>query len=429
MVDSTDFLNPRITKMLFLLILLALGSGCGSENGAADMRDPSAWTVMVYMAGDNDISDAAFADINEMEQVGSSSDVRVVAQVEFDPDSPPFPPGNTLRGMIIKDSDPAVLGSDLTDIGNKDMTDPQTLTEFITWAAWKYPAEHYLLLLWGHGSGWKSSPSSSLVSKGMFTDQTSSGTAHLMAISELAEAVHDSTVVFDLINLDSCLMGMYEVAHAFKDISQYLTVSEGLYPIDGDPYAEILESLRKNPQMNGCGLADIILDACREFYEPRGIRFTKSAIDLSRVHELRTALSQLVDVLLLDFDTHVPTILDARESSVSFTYTTDQYASHDLGDFLDRLDERTDDGEVSGAIHFLRHELDACVSANEVFTPLDGDPVLRSQGLSIYLPASTQVSSTELSRYSELPCNQGEEANWADLVSLLMVTENGVALQ
>ncbi|MDT8273621.1 MAG: clostripain-related cysteine peptidase, partial [Desulfomonilia bacterium] len=203
------------------------------------------------MAGDADISDAAFADFNEMEQVGSSPEVRIVAQVEFDPQREPYPPGSTLRGLITPDDDPDAIGSDLADIGNRDMTNPQTLREFITWAASRYPARNYLLLLWGHGTGWKPLSFSVLQPKGMFTDQSSdqTSTGTLMAIGDLAGAILDSGIVFDVINLDACLMGMYEVAFELQDCAHYLSFSQGLYPIHGDPYTEILRSLGKNPRM------------------------------------------------------------------------------------------------------------------------------------------------------------------------------------
>jgi hypothetical protein len=40
------------------------------------------WTVMVYMAADNNLEPAALMDLNEMEGVGSSSNVNIVAEVD-----------------------------------------------------------------------------------------------------------------------------------------------------------------------------------------------------------------------------------------------------------------------------------------------------------------------------------------------------------
>jgi hypothetical protein len=44
------------------------------------------WTVMIYMAGDNDLDPAALDDIAELARVGSSEDVNVLVQLDRDKD-------------------------------------------------------------------------------------------------------------------------------------------------------------------------------------------------------------------------------------------------------------------------------------------------------------------------------------------------------
>ncbi len=36
-----------------------------------------------------------------------------------------------------------------------DMGNPQTLTDFVNWAKTFYPAQHYALIVWDHGAGWR----------------------------------------------------------------------------------------------------------------------------------------------------------------------------------------------------------------------------------------------------------------------------------
>jgi len=400
---------------------LVLSWGCGSTSAQEDEPVLSQWTVMVYMAGDADISDAAFADFNEMEQVGSSTEVRIVAQVEFDPRREPYPPGSTLRGLITPDDDPDAIGSDLADIGNRDMTNPQTLREFITWAASRYPARNYLLLLWGHGTGWKPLSFSAMQSKGMFTDQSSDQTSAgtLMAIGDLAGAILDSGIVFDVINLDACLMGMYEVAFELQDCAHHLSFSQGLYPIHGDPYAEILRSLGENPRMISRELSRTIVQKTSEFYEARGVGFTKSSLDLSGLQDLHEGISRVADLILLDFDRLSGNVRQARDESLHFHITTGQYTSTDLGDFLTRLGKFTGDEELDEAVYDLRNLLAECVVENGVFSP-SMEPLGRSQGLSIYLPAPGEANATDLERYSGLSCNQGSPTTWADLVTAVV---------
>ncbi|PIP08843.1 MAG: hypothetical protein COX51_02100, partial [Syntrophobacteraceae bacterium CG23_combo_of_CG06-09_8_20_14_all_50_8] len=49
---------------------------------AANASNKAKWTVMVYMAGDNNLDGAALRDIAEMAKVGSTKDVNVLVQLD-----------------------------------------------------------------------------------------------------------------------------------------------------------------------------------------------------------------------------------------------------------------------------------------------------------------------------------------------------------
>ena len=51
------------------------------------MRSRAKWTVMVYMAGDNNLESAAMVDLKEMAKVGSTSDVNIVVQLDRERDN------------------------------------------------------------------------------------------------------------------------------------------------------------------------------------------------------------------------------------------------------------------------------------------------------------------------------------------------------
>jgi hypothetical protein len=48
----------------------------------------------------------------------------------------------------------ALPGSEVADWGERNMGDPQTLVDFVTWSKANYPADHYALYFWGHGWSW-----------------------------------------------------------------------------------------------------------------------------------------------------------------------------------------------------------------------------------------------------------------------------------
>jgi len=114
---------------------------------ARTARAKKRWTVMVYLAGDNNLDRAGVADLAEMKRVGSTHDVSVVAQ--FDRAGRK---GLTNRYFLRKGTP---LAEDVvTALGETNTGDPAVLRDFVAWAARDHPAEHYMLVIWNHGAGW-----------------------------------------------------------------------------------------------------------------------------------------------------------------------------------------------------------------------------------------------------------------------------------
>ena len=110
------------------------------------------WTALVYLAGDNgrflsSLEGEGVSDLLEMKDVGSSDTLDIVAQFDAMTDHA------SRRYHISKGGR---LAHDLVlDLGDTNSGDAQVLLDFITWGVRAYPAQHYLLVLWNHGSGWK----------------------------------------------------------------------------------------------------------------------------------------------------------------------------------------------------------------------------------------------------------------------------------
>jgi hypothetical protein len=112
---------------------------------------PAAWTIMVYQAGDNNLEDDLDGDFQEMELgVNGTKQVNVLVQQDREAQD------GVWRYEVLPDSDLQAVGSKL--VGHSD-SEPdtgnwQTLADFGQWAAVCYPAEYYVLVVSGHGTGW-----------------------------------------------------------------------------------------------------------------------------------------------------------------------------------------------------------------------------------------------------------------------------------
>ena len=114
------------------------------------------WNFLVYLDGDNNLYSQAITDVNEMEEIGSNQDVNIIVLVDR------IPEDNASNGdwtttrlyYITQDSDTSTISSTLlADLGERDMSDPNTLRDFVIYCQNNFPAEKTCLTLWNHGGG------------------------------------------------------------------------------------------------------------------------------------------------------------------------------------------------------------------------------------------------------------------------------------
>jgi hypothetical protein len=102
---------------------------------------------MVYLAADNNLTNFGIDSLKQMKAVCGDS-VNILAEFYSGPRRP------TKRYLF---DHKTILGSIEQDVINespaKDAGDPANLTAFVEWAANHYEAEHYFLIIWGHGAG------------------------------------------------------------------------------------------------------------------------------------------------------------------------------------------------------------------------------------------------------------------------------------
>ncbi len=420
----------KILRYIFLSFIIVLGlisivgtnvpDPLGSDDDSSKTSGTK-WTYMVYIAGDNNLSDAAIGDINEMEQVGSNDSVNAVVQVEYSQQYTPGVSLNTMRGRIVQDNDLTTINSPLEDMGeNLDMGVKATLTDFIKWATTNYPADYYALVLWDHGAGWKLSRQTGGVVRGALQDETS-GT--FMSLPDLASAVSESGVQLDIINFDACLMAMYEVVYEFNGLTDYMVFSEEVEPGDGDPYNTILQDLVDNPNMTPSELAITITKKFKEFYQSYNrTNITKSAVDMSKTTQLHNQICELAQFMNNDIDNERVYIQDARDNSINYQYPENR----DLGDFLGNYINLTSNSDIINKMIEIQTTLTEMVISNEIFSPTENDPITGSDGLAIFLPKRNEVTTDDLTKYSLLAVNQSRvigESTWGSFVDLLITGE------
>lgn len=385
--------------ILLLAIFLPLLSGCGGGS-ASPINPPGGrgtlkWTVMVFMNAANDLDDYSELNINQMEQVQTNPNVRVVVQWKR---AARFAPSGswtgTRRYLIQYDTDAQRINSRLVqDMGEGiDMGSADTLREFIQWARATYPADRYALVIWNHGSGWRSRAAfrGRAVS---FDDEL--GTS--IKIWELPTAIRPTSAdpVMDVLLFDASLMQMLEVAYECRNIARYIVGSEESPPGEGYPYHEILKPLMDNSDVAPVQWASAIPNIFVNWYHanfPSYRNITQSAVDASRLENVATALDALAGSLLEKRTLYAVSLARARQDAQNYS-TYPEY--RDLWRAAELIKQYTSDPELTQRVNALQFALQQAVIANNRDTRA-GARVFHSYGLSIYYPDS----GSYLGRYS-----------------------------
>jgi hypothetical protein len=428
------------------------------------------WTVLINMAADNDLIPYAYLNLLEMEaqddagtQAASTERTDVVVQL----DTPG--PGGLRRLLMLSQGeryDDTLTLSQLARRRESDLRSPvieqlaegadaaAQLRDFLAWGARRYPAEHYLVVVWGHGEGWAAAqppaagqapaarpplpavptalddPFGGRFRGGLAFDWTQRSYLDIPALAEALLALeHTVGRPVDVYAADACLMQMAEVATELRDSARFVISSAYLQDFVGLPYRALLARLNKSSSPGDDSdparqLALSIPTLYAESLDParnplRGRiaaelrkRFTMSVVATDELRrDLLPALGEL-GTALDAYQAEDP--LRTGDLRYLFEHQTGLYGSiQDLGAFLGalkaQLAERSSQGVATGpvseklqaAIVRARAALDGAVPAYRFGTDYqaDGQSALGLRALTVWLPVSESDFRTRIADY------------------------------
>jgi hypothetical protein len=253
------------------------------------------WTIMIYMAGDNNLAvDMSYA-IEQIKSVAGKDAKSPNLFVYYDGNSPVIP---TLYCDFSNPDDPVYQPSyqitnklyPTSDLKrNEDAADYYAIVNFVDWCVNRVEvrdgdevgygrrANRYALVISGHSAGF--------LDKGLFKDETAEKSMSMRYLYELfcrltdkkewlvdnaekmnrefrssrepvlspEEYAQETAVLLgqrlSILGFDSCVMGMLEVAYQFSPFADTLIASEGIVPEAGWTYGKILGCLAQNNKL------------------------------------------------------------------------------------------------------------------------------------------------------------------------------------
>ena len=368
-----------------------------------------AWTVMIYMAGDNDLNSFCWKDLAELKSVGSSDALNIVVQIDT------MRAKLTRRYYVTKKQTrqkDVVMTLEETDTG-----DPKVASAFFEWAIRKYPAERYLVGFWNHGSGIDETDvyarsrargipvsrgkarvvASHPVRRALFSTTRrqilgrrtraiayDDSAKDFLDNKELAKVLANTAVAaghpVDLLGLDACLMAMVELAYEMRDNAGAIVGSQQLEPGDGWPYDKVVGAIAANPAITARELASRIVREYVASYTDDSV--TQSAVDTASVATLARSVSELAAALIAGLDD--ANLYRAIDRSVKAAQRFDTKDFVDLGSLAALLARNAPGTPVAEAA--TRVLADVRSSALVIAQGKKGKDVKDAEGVSIYMP-------------------------------------------
>ncbi|MDR1090656.1 MAG: hypothetical protein LBL79_06225 [Prevotella sp.] len=221
------------------------------------------------MAADNNLSEDAYDDIEEMKKGFSETGVNLVVFMDTQDELP----------CILKIT--SYSAETIHTYGEFNSANPVQMHRTLNDIVSMYPSESYGLVLWSHGTSWL--PADRQL-KSFGNDNGAQ-----MNIPDLADAL---PVKFDFILFDACLMGSVEVAYELRNNADFIIASSTETIYTGFPYDEIVPELLK-PSIN----LQSVVRKYFDYYDGLEGAYRSASVSLIDTRELENLASLTAELI------------------------------------------------------------------------------------------------------------------------------------
>jgi hypothetical protein len=360
------------------------------------------WAFLVYIAGDNNLSDSGLLDLEELCKEGASPRVHVGVEIDTEGDFD----GSIRYEITEKDWSGKSYRTVIQRLKERDSGAPKSLRSFLQWGLKRYPATNRIAVVWGHGAGFRT------IRRDIAPDDFGGS----LDMSEIENVLKSAGIgrqkKLAIIGFDACLMNMIEVAHHLKGYADILVGSQQTEPGDGWPYDKVLAAVKSKPT-NRAIATQIVNDYIR-YYKDRGESgVTQSAILLAKTESVIADLHDLglqLQKALRD-DTH------AAANRAKIRRLRVEMQTFDFADYVDliqmatKIANATELTPIKRAAKALSKSAALCVIHSEKY----GGSVSSATGISVWFPAERRLYYEFRGKYLALNCNS-RRRQWVDFL-------------
>jgi hypothetical protein len=357
-----------------------------------------AWTVMVYIDGDNSLETYVTKDIDtELSALGSNANVNVVCLADRGTKSDPADGGWTSTKLFYCQQGMTALPANaVADWGERNMGDPQTLRDFVNWTKTNCPASKYMLAFWDHGYMWFPHYWNTL-------DDTSAD-----SLDDDEQVAAMATVGgVNVVAWDQCQRQMIEVAANWQPYAQAMAGSEQYTNWEGIQYDQVIAAIRTTPTMT----AQQVSDKTASTALGDSLTYSSMALD-TRFTTLKTAVDQWAIALKAG----LPIYKSAYSSAWTATQKYTDASEKDLYDAAFQLKAKVADVNIKTKCDAVM----AAVTADVTVNWTNGSSgVSRAHGVAIWYPNSSRMLhnyAADHLAYYQTTLNFGVTTNWDEFL-------------
>ncbi len=381
-----------------------------ADGGAAQ------WAVLVYVEGGHDLEGLSDTYQQYLDRVAFGRQVTAAAQlVEWvGPGSKQIRARRYLYNEAGRRSEVVSLG---------DSSPSARLANLIKWGMGQIVAEHYALVVAGHGQIAPVLPTGRSGTAEPRPDEIGAPFSARDLRDGLIQGLSGAQAgKIEIVFLDCCYGVTLEVAVGLRPVADYLVGSPGLMYSPGLPWDEILSWLVARPEASAHALARSAVQATRSSWQQAGEpTISLVAVDLSRVKAICQRMETWSETVDPYMATVAPELTLARSRAESWGPGGELV---DIGGFMTALSRNSNCVEVAQQARWVTQSVKQAVLASYLQGPL-GPGKVRDRGLAVFFPL-------EVERWPEIYRWHGPEGSlvhWRSFLSSYMNAVQGSVVQ
>ena len=264
-------------KVVVLLLFAAIAASimsvsCTDNPSVSEVQQPEEnladYTIIFYGHGGANLDKDIISNLSQfyLAEKGSYEHVKIVAQYKYstkenltntlqlyvdygmlsqqDFEKYVAMGGQTVRTIIDPQQGDEQLQTDIFGLPDCEIANPDSLTNFINWAAQVCPAHKYILILSNHGEGYLPHSDLAMTPSATRTIITDDGPSqNAFSVFSLAAGIKNAAIRPNVIYMDACLMNCIEYQFELKDLCDYIVASSYLVPGAGGEYTSLVNLL------------------------------------------------------------------------------------------------------------------------------------------------------------------------------------------